>query len=668
MTEIIINQKRAVPASGTSISLTIENQALTGTSSYTLDVSFPLDIPANAAIFGILNRRDVAHDKAQMDAIVRVDNHEVLVGYAVVTKIDADSVSVQLMGHAAAFNYQAKVSETYIDEMNLGDWYQHCVGQTGVPHRGTAWPIAMEEAWMARDTMFYSNWFTRYTGGTEPWVAFPVVESQTGTLCNEYVAYVRNPATPDVHLDWPYVTPDGQHSSSPQVKFAVQPFIWFMCELIAKASGYTLNRSDNLLYTDTEYRKVFIASADIRVRASACLPHWTVMEWWEQIRNTFGVSLIIDDTSKSLRLVSRDYAFTRADSQAVHLDRVLDRFTCEPDTKTLADISDSDVAFAEIDGSSPFELLPDELRDTADIVVCEQGTTVGSLRAKAKGGQLNAHSVYVIESGRRFIFWPGEESAPETLKEVDQARPRIHEVTPGEESRTSVELKFVPCPIREHTVQVFTSDKITQDDSDDRPVQCTPVTVPVLYHPDSTLCDWGTDKDEIITGSGRPNLAQRLTDMYNGEDYSKDDGYTRDICYIATLGYVDTPVTGTVTYSGISYTVSFTANLPYPCGWRYEIAGPERYAVDDIFDDTRLRLAVCPPAGCRGLAPGFNNDIVSRVDTSEEYVMEFVSKSVPDITAMFEIRGQRYICLKIEVKLINDGLDPLMTGHFFKVV
>ena len=80
---IIINGQQACLKRNTSFEYISENSLFTGSDSYTLTITFPLkDCPQNIAIFGHLNRKDVALENLLLDCEIR---HNAMVFYGAVT-------------------------------------------------------------------------------------------------------------------------------------------------------------------------------------------------------------------------------------------------------------------------------------------------------------------------------------------------------------------------------------------------------------------------------------------------------------------------------------------------------------------------------------------------------------------------------------------------------
>ena len=122
MIELFLDNKPAVLRDNASIKLTRENAYFTKCGSYTYDVELPLQCVENRAIFGSINRKDVATIAQELHAVLRVDNVVLLDGKAVVNHVTDSAVKVQLLGGNSEMNFYAKGSELFIDELDLGDW------------------------------------------------------------------------------------------------------------------------------------------------------------------------------------------------------------------------------------------------------------------------------------------------------------------------------------------------------------------------------------------------------------------------------------------------------------------------------------------------------------------------------------------------------------------
>ena len=55
------------------------------------------------------------------------------------------------------------------------------------------------------------------------------------------------------------------------------------------------------------------------------------------------------------------------------------------------------------------------------------------------------------------------------------------------------------------------------------------------------------------------------------------------------------------------------------------------------------------------------------IDTKVKHAFKFIKKKVPDVSKIYQIKGKRYLCEKIEYDITDDGVEPLMTGYFYEI-
>ena len=56
------------------------------------------------------------------------------------------------------------------------------------------------------------------------------------------------------------------------------------------------------------------------------------------------------------------------------------------------------------------------------------------------------------------------------------------------------------------------------------------------------------------------------------------------------------------------------------------------------------------------------------IDPKVMYSFSFIASDLPDINALFEIQGQRYICRKLTARFSVDGMSSLIEGDFYRIV
>lgn len=87
------------PSSTDKIKVTVENQYINDSGTYTYDVNFPMSILENQVLFNNINRFDVRKNIANFEDCKLFANNRLLIsGKGVVTGITNDTVKLQLVG------------------------------------------------------------------------------------------------------------------------------------------------------------------------------------------------------------------------------------------------------------------------------------------------------------------------------------------------------------------------------------------------------------------------------------------------------------------------------------------------------------------------------------------------------------------------------------------
>lgn len=115
------NWKLAALKKGTSFEYVSENRLFSGSDGYTLTITFPLkDCPQNQAIFGHINRADVAAQKVIFDCEIR-DKGFYKFGCITITEINEVEVKTQFLDGRSEQNFDKTLDKIYINELDLGE-------------------------------------------------------------------------------------------------------------------------------------------------------------------------------------------------------------------------------------------------------------------------------------------------------------------------------------------------------------------------------------------------------------------------------------------------------------------------------------------------------------------------------------------------------------------
>lgn len=671
MIQLFLDGHAAIPTDSATIKLTVENPYFTKSTSYTYDVDLPLDIGENRRLFGFIGRIDVKKEARTFSARLFVDNVCVLAGTAHITSITEKSVKVQLLGSAASYNYGNKMEDTYIDELDMGDWYMttwpdgsHWVAVRGRDGEGywDYYPRDMkftgvntyvfERAYYGNDgTRSDTNLIETLYSGELPWVAFPTLNSTADFLCNgiHYRFTSQNSSTIEAFVrGYEGEIPNYRSTNNNVVSSgAIQPYLWMMAQKVAEATGFKLPKDDNALFTNEFFQKIYIVNTNNYIECNKCLPHWSVNEWWTQLENTFGVVLSVDYNTKTMSIRHRNEHYSHV-AKTVSLANIVDEFTTEVDDETQSDISVSNVAFSDFDCAKS-DLLSDFILSSAQINSdFSDITAILQWAAEKDTEELAAmkHVIFDCSDGRRYIYTESGE-----FTEVDMFRKRVVK----EESDTEIELKFVPAKFVEVSAEIYRAKN--SGVAGGTPPPDTPIgsfQVKAIAAPGILDMAWYKDHADYIDIEAI---------VYEEEEEGSVDNSSEDLIYIAIADvsrkkyvYVSEKVT---TGQTINQYVS------YPLPLLREHTKGEAGGLP-VHEDSPFSLSLIPIKGQVNLA---SNTIVGllKIDTTVRHCFRFIADNIPDPGSVFIIRNRRFVCEKIEADIDTHGLKRQLTGYFYEL-
>ena len=287
--QVIIDNKPAVIKAGTSFEYISENRLFTGSDSYTLSITFPLArCKENLAIFGHINRSDVAMDKAVYDCEIRSGNF-IRSGTLTITELSDTELKGQFLEGRSEQNFDKSFDKVYINEIELKSNYAKTDPNAKDP--AVAWDPEMNNCqcvalpwWNDSDSGLPHNF--GYKKGSFQWA-----ESTTD-------------------LTW-------------------QPYLLFIVKEICKYLKYSYDFTT--WESREEYKYLLICNClpgawDL-VGFQHALPHWTVDEFFSKLELFLGGEFEIDHRLKKI-----SFAFTDEivpDLPPVAIDTVIDEHTTE---------------------------------------------------------------------------------------------------------------------------------------------------------------------------------------------------------------------------------------------------------------------------------------------------------------------------------------------------
>lgn len=650
MIQLFLDGMPAVISDNSASKLSFENSFFTKAGAYSYELELPLKLKANRDIFGFLNRLDSAKKERSLTACLMINNSEAISGTAHITSINEESVKVQILGGVSAYNYGNKMENTYIDSLDLGDWYM------------TTWPDGSyyTDPRTGKVELKYYPAGTRFRGATVnilrrmaydtehdyPWVAFPTINSTAGVFCNGFY-YQFKDSTHSTIERYDYRT-----KTSGELAFCIQPYVWIMAQKIAEATGFELPKEDNDLFNDILFRKIFIVNSTNNIDCAKCLPHWSVNEWWTNLENAFGLVFSVNYATKRASLLKRRRHYSEI-VETTEITQVEDMFNAEIDDETQSDISSCNVGFADFENDAA-DRLSDYInefstlnKDFSDI--SELSSWAGS---QGTGGMANYKDVvFECADGRRYIYMENHDAGA-AIVEVDMFRNRIVKESSQD---IDVELKFVPGKFVDYVTEMFDANRHGSgaNGSHGTGEKLADIDISVLEVPGASQMAWCNSEKDYDKIDIEAILKEE-------EEEDKDENSLPDIIYIAIDNGKDTK-TATTSY-----------NLPSGAALRYNRPVLRERTTTPIgetkrtTEDSPYSLSLIPVSSQINLA---SQTIVAqtKIDTTVRICIRFISNSIPKVENIFLIRNRKYVCEKLEAKISNNRLDHLMTGYFYEL-
>lgn len=602
---IYVNNKLAALKKGTSFEYVSENRLFSGSDGYTLTITFPLrGCPENIAIFGHINRADVAAKKVIFDCEIR-DRGFYKFGSITITEISEAEVKTQFLEGRSEQNFDKTFDKVYINELDLG-----------AP--ATTYKSGITPA---------NAWYPEYSGCK--YVALPWVNDYSGNIQNKAEHIVDDEVQKKSHYEW----------SEDTTGLSWQPYLLYITKKICEAVGYAADFSK--WEEVEEYRYLLICNtlphAWYMPAFANALPHWTVEEYFEKLELFLGGEFDFDHRGKRIT-----FAFTQATLAAkspVCLEDVVEEHSTEVkvDDERCEYLESKNLVYKDCDhemwkfyscdwfikGWQNRVVRYNSMRELLD-ANCSYRTWNGQHH---RGGQIDkllyaadCDAYFVIRpvSRQQVVEWRGNiiyvyYRYKCRLQPVNLFGGRI---VSEDEDAEQVEIEFVPAWI---------------DDTEEKYGR-------VLF-----LSFSGYDEDTNTTSEDDKDhpfqKTHTVSSLEAGEKEKKSEYY--DCIYI---GWYD----GSNYYQG--------GHLPYPNVENIVIA-------DDWsnFSYAHFSLRINDRQIRRG-------QIIHNIEPKMKTTFKFIADNIPDVRSVFLIRGKRYVCEKMTATFTENGMSQLIKGVFYPIV
>lgn len=602
--QIYVNNKLAALKKGTSFEYVSENRLFSGSDGYTLTITFPLrGCPENIAIFGHINRADVAAKKVIFDCEIR-DRGFYKFGSITITEISETEVKTQFLEGRSEQNFDKTFDKVYINELDLG-----------AP--ATTYKSGITPA---------NAWYPEYSGCK--YVALPWVNDYSGNIQNKAEHIVDDAVQKKSHYEW----------SEDTTGLSWQPYLLYITKKICEAVGYAADFSK--WEEVEEYKYLLICNtlphAWYMPDFANALPHWTVEEYFEKLELFLGGEFDFDHRSKRIT-----FAFTQATLAAkrpVCLEDVVEEHSTEVkvDDDRCEYLESKNLVYKDCDhemwkfyscdwfikGWQNRVVKYNSMRELLDAnrsyrTWNGQHHRGGQIDKLLYAADCDAYFVIRPVSRQQVVEWRGKiiyvyYRYKCRLQPVNLFGGRI---VSEDEDAEQVEIEFVPAWI---------------DDTEEKYGR-------VLF-----LSFSGYDEDTNTTSEDDKDhpfqKTHTVSSLEAGEKEKKSEYY--DCIYI---GWYD----GSNYYQG--------GHLPYPNVENIVIA-------DDWsnFNYAHFSLRINDRQIRRG-------QIIHNIEPKMKTTFKFLADNIPDVRSVFLIRGKRYVCEKLTATFTENGMSQLIKGVFYPI-
>ena len=686
MITLLLDNKKAIIKNGSSIKLTRENPFFTDSGDYTLDVVLPLQgCIENQRIFGVLHYGSMSHKKLASKVFSFKLYTEILSleGRAVVTNVTHEEVKVQLLSGNSALNFDSlgEKGEKYIDELDLGRVY------------GEEWDASHpdeEQTAMGTIKWLYSAAFTANqreeklhgTLSKTDCVFFPVYSQADGAFANLHEYSYWGEAVwveADKKRYWrddgeSYMFPFDEWSQhlpnstkdlvqitldEANIVFAPQPYLAVIVERVLKELGYTLNPKANALRSGW-FAQIFIANAREAIHYADCLPHWTVKEFFDELRNTYGMIVLVSGTQATI--VSRSTLYTSR--QPIEIKNAIDERNTDIDTESeQKDTTSGNVGYDFTESTDQWLCIGEDAYESMKVLKVRDADLVKTFNNLTEEEREQSNVLlYATDSNSRYGIFKKLDGVNFIFPEVDQIGPLFRD----DDFKVDTRLKIVPCFMAED----IPVNRVKRDWG-----------TAILEYSQSSVYPVDPTKPELdgaeyggfhvpflITADTRMASTRSPYNLYKaimeGVDTTEEENAKQEVMEVACncgLRYSQT------FFPNVNYQPELTkaVSIPYPVGVPF---------MRSRFTDREPNLAINHVANCYQFLLHYPNSPMNLcltggkldIDTRVLRQISFTDNQT-NPNSLFYIGGRKYACQKIEVTIDENGVQPLKKGFFYEI-
>lgn len=675
MFSLYIDGRRAVIKEDTTFTLTLENPYYTDSGEYTYDVTLPMKgCVENQRIFGSLwhpsvSPKFLATKKWPFRMMTELFSLE---GEAIVTSVTHEEVTVQLLAGNAALNFDmmGEDGERYIDEMDLGRaydtlWQSRKAGEKQTPR--STWLWLLSDAFTAdqREKILHGS-----LSDTEC-VCFPIYAQGDEYMANEHMFthwgnklsgtweeqeqhYIPLISTGNLQVV-PNSSAEGEIVLDEGLSWAAQPYLAVIVERILGSLGYEVK--ENALRTEWT-KDIFVANARCEWEYAKCLPHWTISEFFDELRNAYGMLVVVKNGVVSVVTRASYYSGEGVTMRSVTDERNIDADQDAQQTDTTS----GNVGYEFTDACDQWLNIGEEAYEKMEIRRVERQANI-DLDALTNEQKDSGNILYIDQyTGKRYAIF--KHDGGHVLVEVDQMGPYLRD----EDYEVDTRLRIIPCqmaanqPTMRHRFQYFEkADGIDRYQHEEQWPQ-DPTNMEIEGAGDGGFfIPFLTTADYTHPTPMKPyNLQEVIQPKEEGSD-DDDPNEKQEVMEVALYSLVKYNKSYYPDNDDHSYSVK--VGFPYPVGVPFHKNRKDGVSPTTVY--TALSKTGFLFRGSNGAKKALTDGALN-IDTRVLKSVTFLDRCT-DPNQVYIINGKKHVCQKIEITLDSSGVGQLKRGYFYEI-
>ena len=636
---LTIDGKIAVLKKGFSFEYYSENRLFKDRDDFSLNIDLPIrGCKENQEIFWNINRKDVDIYKLYYDAEI-FDYQFHKSGAVTIISITDDMIRVQFLEGRSFQNFYPDFDERFINELDLGQWDGNL----------TQSPTQM---WGDNDVIAL------------PWV-------------NSYSGNIQNRADFDISNNkWAWHTTADDDDDTEVVKgLSCQIRLYTLTQKICDALGYELIAGD---WLNSEWYHLYslnaLPYAWEKNDWADTLPHWSINEFFNELEKLMLCEFDIDHKRKTITFAfSTDSISTAGEEE---LTEIIDEYT---HTITKEDESDYKVTKNLGYQSCDHEMwnwyscdwLKYEKNWGKGQEYANLAQLLSSLPARISNGahRVPGGSYNYLPQGLLYAY---DVDTSFALYEIGRVKRGVSQVT-GEDVYGSI---YKLIPVNRFGNRIF--DEENYDSAEE--IKITPVWLDEAIDADNStkgcIIFLSLGSLDNTSTSGRTTHGRRP----NAE--TVDEAVTTQANLMAAQTIIDGKPADNSAFSTISVGFWYGDLSPYPYGklpfpwidtfeidWSYNITVQAQL---DTITQSFAQLQSGHEGSLRINNDRYGNGILignsTEIDTHKKYEFDFLSDRLPNVRAIFNIKGKKYLCAQIKLDIDENGLSQMKRGVFYRII